>query len=56
MTLNVICAVARRIGRRFFDDDPGVRPSARQYVAYAAVWEAIPNDGLPRFPERRPAA
>lgn len=37
-----------------FDGDPGVRPSARQFVAYAAVWEPIPNDGLPRFPERRP--
>jgi hypothetical protein len=36
-----------------FDDDPGVRPSYRQYVAYAAVWEPIPDDGLPRFPERR---
>jgi sarcosine oxidase len=36
-----------------FDDDPGVRPSLRQYVAYAAPWEAIPDDGLPRFPEGR---
>jgi hypothetical protein len=38
-----------------FDDDPGVRPSARQFVAYAAPWEPIPDDGLPRFPERMPA-
>ncbi len=38
-----------------FDGDPGVRPSYRQYVAYAAVWEPIPDDGLERFPERRPA-
>jgi hypothetical protein len=37
-----------------FDADPGVRPSHRQYVAYAASWEPIPDDGLPRFPERRP--
>jgi hypothetical protein len=37
-----------------FDEDPGVRPSARQFVAYAAPWEAIPDDGLPRYPERRP--
>jgi hypothetical protein len=37
-----------------FDEDPGVRPSYRQYVAYAAQWEPIPDDGLPRFPERRP--
>lgn len=33
------------------DGDPGVRPQARQYVAYAAPWEPIPDDGLPRFPE-----
>ena len=38
-----------------FDHDPGVRPSYRQYVDYAASWEPIPDDGLPRFPERRPA-
>lgn len=37
-----------------FDDDPGIRPSARQFVAYAATWEPIPDDGLPRYPERRP--
>jgi len=36
------------------DSDPEIRPSARQYTAYAAVWEAIPNDGLPRYPEARP--
>ncbi len=35
-----------------FDGDPGVRPSFRQYTAYAAAWEPIPDDGLPRFPER----
>lgn len=39
-----------------FDDDPGVRPQYRQFVAYAAAWEAIPDDGLPRFAERRGAA
>jgi hypothetical protein len=38
-----------------FDGDPGVRPSYHQFVAYAAAWEPIPDDGLPRFPERRPA-
>ena len=37
-----------------FDGDPGIRPSYRQFVAYAAPWEAIPDDGLPRYPERRP--
>jgi hypothetical protein len=37
-----------------FDGDPGVRPSYHQYVAYAASWEPIPDDGLPRHPESRP--
>ena len=37
-----------------FDSDPGMRPSVRQYVAYAAPWEPIPDDGLPRFDEQRP--
>jgi hypothetical protein len=38
-----------------FDEDPGVRPEYRQFVAYAAPWEPIPADGLPQHPERRPA-
>jgi hypothetical protein len=37
------------------DGDPGVRPAVHQFVAYAAPWEEIPDDGLPRYPERRPA-
>jgi hypothetical protein len=37
-----------------FDDDPGVRPSYRQFVAYAAGWEQIPDDGLDRYPEGIP--
>ena len=37
------------------DDDPGIRPSAHQFVDYAAPWEPLPDDGLPRFPERLPA-
>jgi hypothetical protein len=37
-----------------FDRDPGIRPSYRQFVAYAAPWEPIPDDGLPRYPERIP--
>lgn len=37
-----------------FDADPGVRPVARQFTAYAVVWEPIPEDGLPRFAERLP--
>ncbi len=36
------------------DGDPGIRPSYRQFVAYAAPWEPIPDDGLPRYPERVP--
>jgi hypothetical protein len=36
-----------------FDGDPGIRPGHRTYTAYAAVWEPIPDDGLPRFPEQR---
>jgi hypothetical protein len=38
-----------------FDDDPGVRPSFRTYVAYAAAWEPIPDDGLERHPEAKEA-
>ena len=38
-----------------FDDDPGIRPTVRQFVAYAAVWEALPDDGLPRFADSRHA-
>lgn len=47
-------AMGVRLGA--FDGDPGVRPQYRQFVAYAAAWEPIPDDGLPRFAERRPAA
>jgi hypothetical protein len=38
-----------------FDGDPGIRPQWHQYVAYAAPWEHLPDDGLPRYPESRPA-
>lgn len=37
-----------------FDADPGVRPGLRQWVASAAAWEPIPDDGLPRYDGRRP--
>jgi len=46
----VICTVRMSA----FDDDPGVRPSFRAFVAYAASWEPIPDDGLERFEEARP--
>ena len=44
------------IGVRFgaLDHDPGIRPQWRQFVRYAASWEPIPDDGLPRFVERPP--
>ncbi len=43
--------IAVRLGA--FDGDPGVRPSFRQHVGTAAVWEPLPDDGLPRFPAGR---
>lgn len=46
-------SVGVRLG--VIDGDPGIRPAVHQYVAYAAVWEPLPNDGLPRYPERAPA-
>jgi hypothetical protein len=47
----------QRIGIRLgsVDGDPGVRPAYHQFVAYAAPWEPLPDDGLPRHPERRTA-
>ena len=36
------------------DEDPGLQMEWRQYVAYAAPWEPIPDDGVPRYPEQRP--
>jgi hypothetical protein len=35
------------------DADPGVRPSYHQWVESAPDWEAIPDDGLTRFPQAR---
>jgi hypothetical protein len=37
-----------------FDEDPGVRPSWHAFVAYAAAWEPLPDDGSPRFEEAKP--
>jgi hypothetical protein len=45
--------VSVRLGA--LDGDPQIRPGMRQFVAYAAPWEAIPDDGLPRHPERAPS-
>jgi hypothetical protein len=36
------------------DGDPGIRPQSHAFVAYAASWEPIPDDGLPRHTEARP--
>ena len=35
-----------------FDSDPGIRPGAHSFVDFAAVWEPLPDDGLPRNPGR----
>ena len=45
-------AVSVRMGS--FDGDPGVRPSYHHFVNYAAPWAPLPDDGLPRYPERHP--
>ena len=42
--------VAIRMG--CLDQDPGIRPQAHQFVAYASPLEPLPDDELPRFPER----
>jgi hypothetical protein len=44
--------MAIRLGA--FDGDPGVRPGWRAFVAYAAPWEPLPDDGLERHAEGRP--
>ena len=31
------------------DGDPGIRMQGHQYLESAAVWEPVPDDGLPRF-------
>jgi hypothetical protein len=46
--------VAVRFG--VFDGDPGIRASYRQFVDFAPAWEPLPDDGLPRFPDRRPSS
>ncbi len=45
---------AKSVRMGTFDGDPGIRPQWRSFVAYAASWEPIPDDGLPRYPEGRP--
>ncbi len=43
--------VAVRLGT--LDGDPGIRPQFRQYLDSAVAWEAIPDDGLERYPRGR---
>jgi hypothetical protein len=31
------------------DGDPEIRPSHRHDIADAAVWEPIPDDGIPHY-------
>ena len=33
------------------DDDPRIRPQVHSFVGSKAVWESLPEDGLPRFEE-----
>jgi hypothetical protein len=35
------------------DVDPGIRPEWHQWLESAPWWEAIPDDGLPRFERQR---
>ncbi len=42
--------LAIRLGA--LDQDPGTRPAGHQFTDYAAPWFPVPDDGLPRFPER----
>lgn len=45
-------SVGVRLGA--IDGDPGIRPTWRQWVASAAPWTPIPDDGLERFEGARP--
>jgi hypothetical protein len=44
--------VTVRIGA--LDADPGIAPRWRQWLSSAPAWQPIVDDGLPRFPRRRP--
>jgi hypothetical protein len=43
--------VAIRLGA--LDRDPGIRPEYRAFLDSAVPWEAVPDDGLARFPGQR---
>ena len=38
------------------DGDPEIRPQFRTFVDSKAVWDELPDDGLPRFAEAKPDA
>jgi hypothetical protein len=44
--------IAVRIG--VLEADPGIAPRWRQWLDSAPPWMPIPDDGLPRFAQRRP--
>ena len=46
--------VSVRLGS--LDGDPEIRPQYRSHVAAAAVWDELPEDGLPRFDGANPDA
>jgi hypothetical protein len=44
--------VSVRLG--VLDDDPGIRPQYHAFVDSHAVWEELPEDGLPRYAAAKP--
>jgi hypothetical protein len=46
--------VSVRLGA--LDADPGIRPQYRSFVADKAVWDELPDDGLPRHEGASPTA
>lgn len=36
------------------EGDPGIRPEYHTFVASAAPWDTLPDDGLPRYPGAKP--
>ena len=37
------------------EGDPGIRPQYHQFVDSRAIWEELPDDGLPRHPDAPPS-
>ncbi len=38
------------------DDDPGIAPQYHSFVGSRAVWDVLPDDGLPRYDVASPTA